>query len=162
MDTNKQPAPADDSGEAFLTNETIVPFAGERITVKPMTVLQIIQVSRALKQVLPAMDQLQELLGATGGDTEPGAKEAGLVVSLLADYGEPLTEGIAIAIGKPVDFVRGADDFVGLFALVAAVVRVNAGFFAQQAGPHLAGLLTAVALGGGPMQSTASSAPATH
>jgi len=162
MNINTQPQAEDDTAQAFIPAAASLQFAGEEITVKPLTVMQVIQISRSLKQVLPALDSLQGLLGREDALAEPGADEIGLVVSLLADYGEPLTEGIAIAIGKPVAFVRNADDFAGLFSLVAAVVRVNSDFFAQQVGPRLAGLRSAPANGGGPMPSTDSAAAITH
>jgi hypothetical protein len=162
MNNTPQSPADDDTAQAFIPATAAVQFAGQEITVQPLTVLQVIQISRTLKQVLPALDQLQVLLGSDGALAEPGADEIGLVVSLLADYGEPLTEGIAIAIGKPVAFVHGANDVAGLVALVAAIVRVNASFFAQQVGPRLAGLRNAAANGDGPMPCTDSAAAVTH
>ncbi|MDQ3160592.1 MAG: hypothetical protein M3Q51_06160 [Pseudomonadota bacterium] len=174
MDTNKQAQQVrpgavveldpDETAQAFIPLQNAVAFAGEEITIKPLSVMQVIQISRAMKQVLPALDRVQELMEFhQDGVTETSNEEIGLIVELLADYGEPLTEGIAIAIGKPVAFVREANDFAGLFGLVAAVVRINADFFAQQVGPRLAGLRTAAAASGdGPMPSTALSAAATH
>lgn len=155
---------AQEDGAEFIPQAHTVRFNGEDITVAPLNVLQVIQVSRALKAVLPALDRVQQLLVARDGAmAQPGADEIAIVVELLADYGEPLTEGIALCIGKPLDFVRGASDFAGLFALIAAIVRVNVDFFGQQAGPHLAGLRSAVAAhGDGATPSTPSAAPATH
>lgn len=161
MDKNNNNAAQEDGAE-FIPQAHVVRFNGEDITVEPLDVLQVIQVSRALKAVLPALDRAQVLLGADAAGAEAGADEVALVVELLADYGEPLTEGIAMAIRKPVDFVRRAKDFAGLIALVGAVMRVNVDFFAHQVAPSLAGLRAAVANGDGPMPSTPSSLPATH
>lgn len=158
MDTNRNAAPQDDGAE-FLPVARTVRFNGEDITVQPLDVLQVIQVSRSLKAVLPALDRVQALLGAA--QDAPGKEEAAIVVELLADYGEPLTEGIAHAIRKPVAFVRQSQDFAGLFALFSAVLGVNADFFARQVGPFLAGLRAAPAPGAGPTPSTDSAAPGT-
>lgn len=162
MDKKNNTAAQEDGAE-FIPQAHAVRFNDEEITVAPLNVMQVIQVSRAMKAVLPALDRVQALLGTgDGAMPELGTDEIAIVVELLADYGEPLTEGIALCIGKPVDFVRGANDFAGLFALIAAIVRVNVDFFGQQAGPHLAGLLGAAAQPGhGPTPSTPSSAPAT-
>lgn len=164
MDTIPQTQAEDETIQAFMPLQNAVAFAGEKITIKPLSVMQVIQISRVMKQVLPALDALQELLEfQTDGMPGTSTEEIGLLVDLMADYGEPLTEGIAIAIGKPVAFVRESNDFAGLFGLVAAVVRVNADFFAQQVGPRLAGLRSeAEASGAGVTPSTPLSAVATH
>lgn len=159
MDTH--PQGAQDDGAEFLPQGRTVAFNGEQVIVAPLCVQQAIQISRVLKQVLPALDRIQTLLGAQDSPAAD-ADTAGIVVELLADYGDPLTEGIAIAIGKPEAFVRESRDFGGLFGLVAAVIGVNADFFARQAAPRLAGLHNAAAGGDGAMPSTPSAAPATH
>jgi len=160
MDKKNNNDAAQEDGAEFIPQTRTVRFSGEDIAVAPLNVLQVIQVSRALKAVLPALDRVQPLLG-DGAAAQPGVEEVGIVVELLADYGEPLTEGIALCIGKPVDYVRGANDFAGLFALIAAIIRVNVDFFGQQAGPHLAGLRAAVGNGDGLMPSTPCAVPAT-
>ena len=161
MDNNKNTGAEDDTAAAFIPTSRTLPFAGEQITLKPLNVLQVIQISTVLKQVLPALDNVQALLARFDSDEEAGAEEIALVVSLLADYGMPLTEGVAIAIGKPVAFVQEADDFAGLVTLIAAIVRINFQFFLQQVGPRLAGLQLA-ANGDGPMPLAPLSPPATH
>lgn len=125
---------------------------------QPLAVMQAIQIGRVLKQVLPSLDRLAPLLQ----DGELSGKDMGLLVELLADYGEPLTEAVAIATGLPLQDVQGSRDIAGLIGVIAAIVRVNVDFFAQQAAPHLAGLRNAAAAdGAGPTPSTPLSTPAT-
>lgn len=157
MTTTAAPA-EDDTAAAFIPQAETLTFNGQAITVQPLSVMQAIQIGRVLKQVLPALDRLAPLLqdGALGGD------DLGLLVELLADYGEPLTEAVAIATGLPLKDVQGSRDIAGLIGLVAAVIRGNASFFGQQVAPHLAGLRNAAAANGAsPTPSTPSSAPAT-
>ena len=162
MDNNPKD-PAQDDAAAFIPTEQVVHFAGREITVRPLNVLQAIKLSQTLKSVLPALDRMQALLASTDtANAAPGTDELGIVVELLADYGEPLTEGIAIATATPVAVIHQANDIAGLVTLIATVVRVNADFFARQVAPHLGDLRNAAAPGAGLMPSTASSAPATH
>lgn len=150
-------APAeDDTAAAFIPQAQELTFNGQPIAVQPLCVLQVIQISRSLKQVLPALDRIAPLLQ----EGEPQGEDLGLLVQLLADYGEPLTEAVSIATGLPLKDVQGSRDMSGLIGLIAAIVRVNTDFFVQQAAPHLAGLREAVAASGaGPMPSTPLSAP---
>ena len=152
-------APAeDDTAAAFIPQAQELTFNGQPIAVQPLCVLQVIQISRSLKQVLPALDRIAPLLQ----EGEPQGEDLGLLVQLLADYGEPLTEAVAIATGLPLKDVQGSRDMSGLIGLIAAIVRVNTDFFVQQAAPHLAGLREAVAgSGAGPTPSTPLSALAT-
>lgn len=158
MDTQASTA-APDEAAAFTSTETVATFAGQEITVRPLNVQQVIQLSRILRAVLPALDRAQGLLSAD--IAEAGTDELAVLMDLLADYGDPLTEGVALAIGKPVDFIRQADDFAGLFGLIAAIVRINSSFFGQQAGQRLAGLRNGAASGDGRMPSNPLSPPAT-
>jgi len=158
MTTTAAP-PEDDTAAAFIPQAQALTFNGQPLTVQPLTVLQGIQISRSLKQVLPALDNLAPLL--QGGDL--GGDEVGLLVQLLADYGEPLTEAVAIATGLALEEVQGSRDIAGLIGLIAAVIRINVDFFAQQVAPHLADLRNAAAANGaGPTPSTPLSAPGTH
>ena len=152
-------APAeDDTAAAFIPQAETLTFNGQAITVQPLSVMQAIQIGRVLKQVLPALDRLAPLLQ----DGELGGDDLGLLVELLADYGEPMTEAVAIATGLPLQDVQGSRDIAGLIGLIAAVIRGNVSFFAQQVAPHLAGLRNAAAANGAsPTPSTPLSAPAT-
>ena len=157
MTTTAAPA-EDDTAAAFIPQAETLTFNGQPLTVQPLTVLQAIQIGRVLKQVLPALDSLAPLLqgGELGGD------DLGLLVQLLADYGEPLTEAVAIATGLPLKDVQGSRDMAGLIGLIAAVIRGNASFFAQQVAPLLAGLRNVAGNGASPTPSTPLSAPGTH
>lgn len=156
--TNTAAPPEDPTAAAFMPEVQALTFNGAAIEVRPLDVLQTIRISRSLKQVLPALDKLAPLL-ADGGDD--GA-DAALLVELLADFGEPLTEAVAIATGLPLKDVQGSRDMAGLIGVIAAIVRVNTDFFVHQVAPYLAGLRTAAVAGGaGLTPSTRSSAPAT-
>ena len=162
MDTKPKSA-EDDTAHAFLPVARSVQFNGQDLTVDTLDVLQIIKISGTLKKVLPALDHVQALMDRPGADlAEPGAAELGIVVELLADYGEPLTEAVAIAIRRPLAEVQGSKDVTGLVELIFAIVKVNADFFVHQAGPRLAALRERLASGGGLTPSTVLSAPATH
>lgn len=160
MTQNTQAAPEDTTAAALIDSPATVHFHGEDIAIRPLTVMQVIQVSRAFKQLLPALDIMGPLLG--GADDALGEDALPAIVELLADYGEPLTEAVALCINKPASFVQDTDDIGGLIALIAAVIKANADFFGQRAGPHLAGLREKLPAGTGAMPSTPLSAPATH
>lgn len=148
----------DDTVAAFTPQSHAVSFNEQTIEIQPLSVLQVIKISRSLKQVLPALDRIAPLLA----EGELGVDEVGLLVQLLADYGEPLTEAVAVATGLALHDIQGSHDMAGLISVIAAIVRVNTDFFAQQAVPHLAGLRSAAAANGaGPTPSTRLSAQAT-
>ena len=158
MTTTAAPA-EDDTAAAFIPQAETLTFNGQAITVQPLAVMQAILIGRLLKQVLPSLDRLAPLLK----DGELGSDDLSLLVELLADYGEPMTEAVAIATGLPLKDVQGSRDIAGLIGVIAAIVRVNVDFFAQQVAPHLAGLRNAAAANGaGPTPSTPLSAPGTH
>lgn len=158
MTTTAAP-PEDDTAAAFIPEAQALTFNGQAVTVQPLAVMQAIQIGRVLKQVLPSLDRLAPLLQ----DSEQGDVDVGLLVELLADYGEPMTEAVAIATGLPLKDVQGSRDIAGLIGVIAAIVRVNVDFFAQQVAPYLAGLRNAAAANGaGPTPSTPLSAPGTH
>lgn len=157
MTTTAAPA-EDDTAAAFIPQAETLTFNGQAITVQPLAVMQAIQIGRVLKQVLPSLDRMAPLLQE--GELE--GEDLGLLVELLADYGEPMTEAVAIATGLPLQDVQGSRDLAGLIGLIAAVIRGNVSFFAQQVAPHLAGLRNAAAANGAsPTPSTPLSAPAT-
>ena len=150
--------PEDPTAAAFIPEVQQLTFNGIAIDVRPLDVLQTIRISRSLKQVLPALDKLAPLLDEQG-DTQAHLE---LLVELLADFGEPLTEAVAIATGLPLKDVQGSRDMAGLIGVIAAIVRVNTDFFVHQVAPYLAGLRSAAVAGGaGLTPSTPSSAPAT-
>ncbi len=162
MDTKPQTA-EDDTAQAFIPVARTVSFNGQQVTVDTLDVLQVIKISGTLKKLLPALEHVQSLLDRPDTDlADPGAAELGIVIELLADYGEPLTEAVAIAIRRPLVEVQGSKDITGLVELIFAIVKVNADFFVQQAGPRLGALRDGLASGDGRTPSTALSVPATH
>lgn len=159
MDNHNAPTAAD-SGSAFLLETQGLIFNGAPITIAPLGVLKVIRITQVLKRVLPALDSVNTLLGK--GDAL-GIDDTGLIVTLLADYGEPLLEAVAIATDVPLQDVQASTDVAGLVRVIAAIIRINSDFFAQQAAPHLAGLRNmAVESGDGPTPSTDSSTPGIH
>lgn len=174
MDTH--PQGAQDDGAEFIPQAREVTFAGERIVIEEFDVLQTIKLIQQLKAVMASVrsgalpvDRIKALFDkvADGDEGDEAfdldANDLDLAVSLLAEFGEPLTQAVAIAIRKPVSFVQSAKDFVGLVRLVITVAKVNASFFAQQASALLADLDAVVApVGRGQTLSTPSSAPATR
>lgn len=113
----------------------IATFRGESVQVCPLVLGKWPAFLRHLKPMLP---QLAGALGAldAGQDGAVGM----LVVDLIAEHGDALYEAVALAIDKPVAFVRDTDDIGGLIEVVTAMVAVNADFFARQVAPRLAGL----------------------
>lgn len=176
MDKNNNNAAQEDGAE-FIPQAHEVTFAGERIVIEEFDVLQTIRLIQQLKAVMASVrsgalpvDRMKALLdkvadGDEGDEPKPfdlDANDLDLAVSLLAEFGEPLTQAVAIAIRKPVAFVQSAKDFVGLVRLIIAIAKVNASFFAQQASALLADLKAVVApVGHGPTPSIPSSVPAT-
>lgn len=107
-----------------------VAYRGETLRVTP---LKVGQIPRFLRIVRP-------MFGALGGAAlSPGSAAGGVeldIMQLVADHGEALIEAVAVATGKPADWVgQGeADEFAHL---VKAVLEVNADFFAKKVAPLL-------------------------
>lgn len=173
---NKNNNAAQEDGAEFIPQPREVTFAGERIVIEEFDVLQTIRLIQQLKAVMASVrsgalpvDRMKALFDKMADDdgeaSQPfdlDANDLELAVSLLAEFGEPLTQAVAIAIRKPVAFVQSSKDFVGLVRLIIAIAKVNASFFAQQASALLADLKAVAApIGHGQTPSTPSSAPAT-
>jgi hypothetical protein len=150
---------AQDDTAALVALERHVTFAGEQVTVRPLNIGQIIQVSAELKALLPAADQLLSL-----ADSEKDLDGIGAVLGLLADYGPAVLRIVRVATGIPEDRLQSANDVSGLALLIIAMVRINLAFFQAQASGISAALAEAAQAfrGASPTPSTALSAPATH
>lgn len=144
---------------ALLVQERTVSFAGQQITVRPLNIGQIIQVSAELKTLLPAADQLLAL-----ADSEKELDGIGAVLGLLADYGPAVLRIVRVATGIPEERLHSANDVSGLALLIIAMVRLNLSFFQAQASGIQAALAEAAEAfrGASQTRSTALSAPATH
>lgn len=123
-----------------------VEFDGATITVRTLTVLQAIQVSKHVKTIAPAIARLHSSAG------EPALE---MVPELLADHGEAILEAVSIATRIPLHQLQNTSDFGGLIALVVACIRLNVDFFAQRVGPVLVDLRAENRLVGGQMESSA-------
>ena len=112
--------------------ETLIPLdvqitvAGETLTLKPLKVGSLPAFLRAISPVMqslaaPAIDWL----------------------GLFGERGDDLLSAIAIAVGKPREWVDdlAADEAI---LLAAKVIEVNADFFTQTVIPKLDGLLTPI------------------
>ena len=127
--------------------DTLVPagidlsIAGEAISLKP---LKVGQLPAFLRVISPVMKHLS----------------AGEInwLELFGERGDDLLAAIAIAVGKPRDWVDelAADDAI---LLAAKVIEVNADFFTRTVLPKLDGLFTKGLIGGQPTPEPAGSTP---
>jgi hypothetical protein len=116
-----------------------VVYRGETLKVTPLTVGQI---PAFLRTIRPALGSLAGLASSPGQAGEGAGIEVDLV-ALIADHGEALIEALAVATGKPVDWLgKGMAD--ELAVLIKAVVEVNADFFAKRVAPLLVSLTEAL------------------
>lgn len=104
-----------------------ISIAGENLTVKP---LKVGQLPGFLRAIGPVMTHL--------------SGEAIDWLAVLGERGGDLLAAIAIAVGKPRDWVDDlAPDEAVLLA--ATVIEVNADFFSRQVVPRLSGLFDRIA-----------------
>lgn len=101
-------------------------IAGETLTLSPLKVGQLPAFLRAVNPVLPLL---------TAGDVD--------WLALFGNRGDDLLRAIAIAAGKPREWVDNlaADEAL---LLVAKVIEVNADFFTRTVLPRLDGLFAQV------------------
>jgi len=119
-----------------------IEYQGERLEVLPLTIGQIPPLVRKCRVVVDA------LMGMDGLETDSEEQQFRAVLDIVGDQGEQVLEAVAIAIGKPADFVsKGSlEDFE---RLAMKVLEVNRDFFVQRLGPLL-GALKKQAAGAGP------------
>jgi len=99
--------------------------AGEALTVKPLKVGQLPTFLRAISPVMPHLS----------GDID--------WLTVFGEHGGALLSAIAIAVGKPRDWVDDLNpDEVVLLA--AKVIEVNADFFTRNVMPKLSGLFAQI------------------
>lgn len=133
-------------------------FRGDAVAVLPLTLAKWPAFLRHLKPMLP---QLSGAWAALEADQDSAVGM--LVVDLIAEHGDSLYEAVALAIDKPVAWVRDTDDMGGLIEVVTTILMVNGDFFARQVVPRLAGLPAQLRTLVGTGQTPSTSSPAaTH
>lgn len=122
--------------EKLLPQGVSLTIAGETLTVKP---LKVGQLPGFLRAITPVMQQIT----GTGIDWW----------AVIGERGGDLLSAIAIAVGKPRDWVDDldADDAV---LLASTVIEVNADFFTRQVMPRLSALFAQVGDATSPAGST--------
>lgn len=126
-------------GATMSDLDTLVPqpveltIAGEALAIRP---LKVGQMPAFLRAINPVMHEL------TGSSID--------WLAMLGEHGDELLSAIAIAVGKPRDWVDElpADEAI---LLAAKVIEVNADFFTRTVMPKLGGLFEQMAT---PMQAT--------
>lgn len=109
-----------------------VTYRRETLRVTPLKVGQIPRFLRAVRPMFGALAGSALSPGQAGGGVELD------IMALVADHGEGLIEAVAVATGRPTDWV--AEGEAHEFAqLVKAVLEVNADFFAKKVAPLLSG-----------------------
>lgn len=99
--------------------------AGESITVKPLKVGQLPTFLRAISPVMPHLS----------GDID--------WLTVFGEHGGALLSAIAIAVGKPRDWVDDLNPDEAVL-LAAKVIEVNADFFTRNVMPKLSGLFAQI------------------
>lgn len=149
IDAN-QPAP-----EPLATPVALaVNFDGQRVDVAPLTLQQIIDISRELHGLVPALVPVIDAL-------QSGKDAAAALLGLLGQHGEAMLHVIARSTGVELGALQRTTDLAAVVALAVAIVRVNVDFFGQQAS-EIGATLAAVRNGAGKTGSTNSSAAATR
>ena len=112
--------------ETLFPAGVTVTAAGETLAITP---LKVGQLPAFLRAIGPVMQHI------TVGDTD--------WLAVFGEHGGDLLAAIAIAVGKPRDWVDdlAADEAV---VLVAKVIEVNADFFTRNVMPRLSGLFDQV------------------
>lgn len=110
--------------EQLIPSPKTLQIAGESISVAP---LKIGQMPAFVRAIAPVMQRL----GTDGIDW----------LALFGDHGENLLAAVAIAVGKPREWVDALDADEAI-VLAATVIEVNADFFTRTVLPRLDGLVS--------------------
>jgi hypothetical protein len=126
--TEPTPIPVADPLEAISPRVSRVLFRGELLEVGPLTVDQLPHIIRSARPVVDAVLEMGDVAEAELLD---------FALGLIENHTPALTEAVAIAIGRPREFVGKAplEDFT---RLSLEVFEVNRDFFVQTLGPRLA------------------------
>jgi hypothetical protein len=113
-----------DELEILGPTNNVAKFGGEEITVSPIRMGKLQAFTIAVKPIA------QDLIAALSGE--------GDLLATIEQHGDKLIEAVHIATGVPRETLEGAqiDEFI---TLAAAVVEVNADFFARRLLPAVRG-----------------------
>lgn len=128
--TAAAPDPAEGLTELLADGESVA-AGGRTVQVRPLT-------PRQLPRVLAALQPLQGAIGA-GLDLE--RLDATRLMQLAMNHTEDVVQFVALATRQDPDWVGDGIDAAELLDLLSAVLRVNAGFFAQRVVPALMGMM---------------------
>lgn len=131
--------------EAIVAEPRIVRAAGRDIAVRPLT-------PRQLPRFIAAIRPLQ---GALAGRSLDELAGAGLV-ELAAEHAEAVIAAVAIATRQDEAVIGDELDLAELLDLAAAVIEVNADFFARRVVPTVTATVDRLRQLAGPMPSSGS------
>lgn len=95
-------------------------YRGERLAIKPLTIGQLPAFTRFVR---PIVDEFNR--GHEAWNTDDDS----MVMDMLALHGEGIVQALAIATGKPADWIAAGTDPGELLALCMAAVQANRDFF---------------------------------
>jgi hypothetical protein len=135
----------------------VVQFRGERLEIRPLTIGALPAFSRLVRPIVA------EFVG--GKHPEWKADDDAMVMDMLELHGESIVQAVAIATGKPVEFISGNQDSAELLMLAYKIVEVNRDFFIRALKSVLFAQSQAqnlLASAGGDTPSSTLSGPAIH
>lgn len=146
--------PVTDSLEVIAPRVLQVAFRGEQLEVGPLTIDQLPLLIRKARPLVEAVLDM---------DVSADSELLGLVMELIENQAGPLTEAIAIAVGRERAFI-GAGTLDEFTRLSLAVFEVNQDFFLKTLAPRLvrAWAASKAAPGAGPTVSRRSSSGGTR
>lgn len=130
-------APAPDVLEGLddlLPLTRTVTAGGRQVEVRPISP----------RQLRPVVQALVPLQAAIGGGLDLGAVPRAELLALVAEHADNVITLVAAATRLPEPFVADEIDLAELVELAAAVLEVNADFFARRMAPALHQLMAAV------------------
>ncbi len=111
----------------MLAEPRIVRAGGRDVQVRPITPRQIPSFVKAIRP-------LQNALGA---GLSLDALQGAALLGLVEDHAEDVVQAVAVATRQSPDFIGDEIDIAELVELTAAVIEVNADFFARRVAPAL-------------------------
>lgn len=131
-----------DEFEAIDPATTEKVIGGHRFTIGPVTMDRLPAFARALRPVMPAVQELAAI-----DDQADPQYVADTLMALVSEEGEQLVDAVAIAVATSKDDIAASKARVGkldpadFILLALPVVKANADFFAQRLLPALLGVM---------------------